>query len=163
MGSVASGGVLWGVCELSMTLATCLLMVGLCSCLPGCLAWSVQHWSLKGGWWSLLLVSRWIPPGEHMLINIPWAQEFSGGPASWTQCSHPGGSGLTSGRGTKSPQAALCGQRKKKEKKKKRKRKQTDKQNPRQTAKTLTNSNNNNTTHARTKRRKQIHRIQDKW
>ena len=30
-----------------------------------------------------------------MPINIPWAQEFSGSPASWTQHSHPRGSGLT--------------------------------------------------------------------
>ena len=45
-----------------------------------------------------------------MLINIPLAWEFSGGPASWTWHSHPGGPGLTLGWGTDIPQAMLHGQ-----------------------------------------------------
>ena len=33
-----------------------------------------------------------------MPINIPWAREFSGEPASWTWHTHPGGPGLTLAR-----------------------------------------------------------------
>ena len=60
-----------------------------------------------------------------MPINIPWGQEFSGGPLSWTRSSHPVGPGPTPGWGTKNPQAMQRGQRKRKEKK--RQRNQTNK------------------------------------
>lgn len=73
--------------------------------------WGVQHWSLQAVVWSQVLVSRWIPMGEHKPINISWAQEVSDGPVSWTQCSHPGGPRLIPGQATKCPQAVQHGQR----------------------------------------------------
>ena len=40
-----------------------------------------------------------------MPVNIPWGQEFSGGPKSWTQVPHLGGLGLTPYCRTKTSQA----------------------------------------------------------
>ena len=66
-------------------------------------------------------------------VNIPWIQEFSGSPMSWTWLSPSSGPGLTSfWLGNQEP--TQCSQRKKKEKKNK----QT---NPRHIAKPTKNKN----------------------
>ena len=75
--------------------------MGLCSCLASCSTWGIQHWSLLAVGWSWILVFRWRSLGELLLINITWGQDVSGGPTSWTQLSHLGGSGLTPSRSTK--------------------------------------------------------------
>ena len=42
-----SGGKLWGVCKLSMTLGSLsAIRWGCIPCLTGCLVWGVEHWSL---------------------------------------------------------------------------------------------------------------------
>ena len=50
---------------------------------------------ITGFGWGRVLVLRWRPLGELLLISMPWGWEFSGGPTSWTQISHCGGSGPT--------------------------------------------------------------------
>ena len=45
--------------------------------------------------WDLVLVLRWRPLGDILLINVPWGWEFSAGPKSWTQVSHQDFSGHT--------------------------------------------------------------------
>ena len=113
-----------------------------------------------GSWVEPGVGFTWIPTGEHMLINIPWAWELPHGPPSCTQCSHSGDPGPSLGWGTKSPQAVLHCQWKSKEKKKKEK--ETDKQNPRQITKTSKKQQQHNThTHKKKKtkeERKQTNR-----
>ena len=128
MGKTTSIGMFWGVCEFTTTLGR--LSADGWGCVPvllvvWCYVSSTGACRQLGG--IQILVLKWIPPGKHMPINIPWAWEFSGSPASWTQCSHPRGPGPTPGQGTKSPQATQWGQRKKKEKEKKEGKKQTNK------------------------------------
>ena len=83
--------------------------VVLYSCLTGCLAWDIQHWSLQAVGYSWVLMLRWGPPGGHTPIDIPWHLRFSVSLAVWTQSSHHRSSGPTSGLGTKILQA--CGRR----------------------------------------------------
>ena len=90
--------------------------MGLCSCLASCLAQGVQHWSLLVVGWSQVLVLRWRSLGELLLINIPWGQEFSGGPTSWTQLCHLRGSSLTPGQSTKTLKATQCRRKEKRKK-----------------------------------------------
>ena len=90
--------------------------MGLCSCLASCLAWGVQHWSLLAIGCSCVLVLRWRSPGGLSLINITWGREVSGGPASWTQLSHLGGSGPTLGLSTKTLPVARLGRKGRKKK-----------------------------------------------
>lgn len=86
--------------------------------------------------------------GECTLINILQAQEFSGGPVSWTWHYHPGGPGLTCGWGIKILQDVGVSRVKTKEKKEKKRNKLT----PRQVTKTKQRgTTTNNTPH--TKRR----------
>ena len=47
-----------------------------------CYLFVVQYWSLLVIGQSQVLVFRWKPLGEFSQINIPWDQEFSGGPMS---------------------------------------------------------------------------------
>ena len=70
------------------------------SCLPSCVAWGVQHWSLLsvGSSWVLALRCRSL--GELSPIDIMWSREVCGAPMSWTQLSHLRGSGLTVGWST---------------------------------------------------------------
>lgn len=95
-------GCLWASCDFRQPVCW---RVGLCSCLAGCLVWGVQYWSLQVFGCSWVLVSRWKALGELTPINIPWGQEFSCGPLSWTCHSYCRSPGLTPGQGTKSPQA----------------------------------------------------------
>ena len=78
-----SGGVFWGVCELSMVLGS--LSANGWGCVPvllSCLAWGVQPWSLLVIEWSWVLMLRWIFLGEPSLIDVTWGQDVSGGPMS---------------------------------------------------------------------------------
>ena len=50
----------------------------------------------------------WRSSWEFSLSNTPWGQKFSGDLTSWTQRSHPRGSGPTSGQGTKTPEAVMA-------------------------------------------------------
>ena len=84
MGRATSGSVFWGVCKLSTTLGS--LSANGWGCVPVLLVvWSEV--SSTGdcrqlrGW---VLESRWRLPGEISPINIPWSQEFSDNPTSWT-------------------------------------------------------------------------------
>ena len=122
LGSLSSDG--WGCVSVLLTVWHKMFIVDL---------WAVGL--------SRVLVSIWIPLGEHILINIHCTQEFSGSPVSWTWCSHPKDPGPTLGQGIKSPEAMQHGQRKKKKKGKE------NKQNLRQLGETKTNSNNNNNTY----------------
>ena len=82
--------------------------LGLCSYLACCLVWCPMLGSADS-WVELGLGFSWRPLLEVSSINILSDQEFSGGPVSWTQCSHHRGSGLTSGWGTKTSQAVRPG------------------------------------------------------
>ena len=44
----------------------------------------IWHWSFLAFVWGLFLVLRGRPLGELLPINVPWEQEFSGGPNSWS-------------------------------------------------------------------------------
>ena len=67
----------------------------LCTCFAEELAWGIWHWSLLTSGWGLVLVLKWRPLGELLLINVPWDQEFSTGSKIWTWVFHLWGSGLT--------------------------------------------------------------------
>ena len=56
--------------------------------------------------------------GEVSLIDVTWGWEVSGGPMSWTQSSHLGGSGPTPGWSTKTLPATQLRRKGKKERKK---------------------------------------------
>ena len=109
MGRTVSGGVFWIFCELSITLGS--LSADGWVCVPVLLV--VWHEvSSGGGCRQLGGTGSWIrmeASVRALTVNIPWGQEFSGGPASWTQCSHPRGSGPTSGRGARTLQATCHG------------------------------------------------------
>ena len=74
---------------------------GLCSCLACCLGEVSSAAVLQAVEW-------WRPLWEFSLSNTPWGQKFSADLTSWTQRSHPRGSGPTSGQGTKTPQAVMA-------------------------------------------------------
>ena len=80
VGSDASGRVFWGVCELSMILGS--LSANGWGCVPVCLAWGVQHWSLLAFGWSWVFVLRRRSLEELSSIDITWGGEVSGGPMS---------------------------------------------------------------------------------
>ena len=54
---------------------------------------------------------RWRSLGELLPIDIASGREVSGGLVSWTQLSHLGGSGPTSGQSTKTLPAAWLGRK----------------------------------------------------
>ena len=62
--------------------------VELYSCVTGCLAWGIQHWSLQVVGMSRALVLRLGPPGGLTPNNSPWHLMFSVSPAVWTWSSH---------------------------------------------------------------------------
>ena len=80
VGRAASGGVLGGVCELSMILGS--LSANGWGCVPGasCLAWAIQHWILLAIGWTWLFMLRWRSLGELLPTDIMWGQEVSGVP-----------------------------------------------------------------------------------
>lgn len=79
------------------------------------------------GIWVKLSLGVKVDTSGRALFNITWALQFFGGLASWTSHSDPGGPSLMPGQWTKSPQAMLHGQKKRKE-------------TPRKTAKSKTNT-----------------------
>ena len=74
---------------------TCLLTARVVFLLGQLLGVSRLALEITGLGWGQVLVLRWRPLGELLLINMPWGWEFSGGPTSWTQISRCGGSGPT--------------------------------------------------------------------
>ena len=80
--------------------------MGLCSCLASCLVWGIQHWSLLAAGWSCVLVLRQRSLRELLPVDATWSQEVSGGPMSWPQLSHLGGSSLTPSWSTKTLSAS---------------------------------------------------------
>lgn len=57
MSRAASGGKLWGVCELSMTSGSLsAIRWGCVPYLTCCLVWGIEHWSLEADWLSQVLV-----------------------------------------------------------------------------------------------------------
>lgn len=67
--------------------------------------WAALALELAGLGLVLVLAVRWRPLKELSLINMPWGWEFSGCPASWTQVSYLGDSGLTPYCSPRTPQA----------------------------------------------------------
>ena len=82
VGRTASGGVLWGICDLIMILGSLSANGWSCSCLASCLAYGVQHCSLLVIEWSWVLALRWSSLGELSLFAITLCLEVSGGPMS---------------------------------------------------------------------------------
>ena len=70
------------------------------------------------GIWVKLSLGVKVDTSGRALFNITWALEFFGGLASWMSYSDPGGPSLMPSQWTKSPQAMLHGQTKKKRKRK---------------------------------------------
>lgn len=54
--------------------------------------------------WSLVLLLKWRPLGDFLLINVPWSQKFSGDRMSCTLISHLRGSGPNPYYRLKTPQ-----------------------------------------------------------
>ena len=94
----------------------------MCSCLSGCLACCVPHWSLQAVGWSQILVPKWGPLRDLIPINIPWVLKFTISPVAWTRRSHHRSSDPIPGLGTKTLQAMQHGKRKEKKRKKGQKR-----------------------------------------
>ena len=88
---------------------------------------------------------RWRSLGEFLLINITWGQKVSGGPTSWTQLSHLGGSGPIPGWSTKSLPATELGR-----KGRRRRRKRGTDRMPRQMVKAKLNRKNHTKKHTHT-------------
>ena len=78
-----------------------------------CWLFGLRHPALElaGCWEELGLGAEIGPLGKLTPIDITCGQEFSAGPAAWTQHSHHGGSGLTPGQGTKTLQAVWYGKK----------------------------------------------------
>ena len=140
--------VCWGVYELRMTLGSLSAMGWAVFLSCSLFGMGLPALELAGRWVELGLSVETEISGRALTDDITWGREVSGGPVSWTQLSHLGGSSPTPGQRPRHCQPH--GSEEKEGKKEKRKNKKRTDRTPNQIVIAILNRQNHTKKHTHT-------------